>query len=767
MSGAAGAVAPFLEPGGGRGLDAAMLESMQGTSASAARGSAGLRGTLLGIALHGACLGALGCDGPPGDAPAEPGVWRLARHCRPRLSALDRELQPRPEHRLHLRRSAGEARIEVRETWGADALSPTPLPGVWSARPSVTLSLAARQLAREVRVDGVRFEPVVAEVAARALQGGATPPANSFAQLKGELLLACDESAPPGEVELRYRLPLGDFAAGHWRLAFPSFAGDGWLLVPDDEGACGSVEAPHSATLAGRLTLRVKDLSRPVGHERPARLHLRTDAGSTTAIELPAFDAEAPWVEVDWSPKAPWTRFEFHLEGSPAAALLDARWMPAEATASGNRPDVLVFLADTFRADLMRAYRGAPAGDDLDVTPQLDRWAAEQTLFRRSWSVSSWTLPAQASLLSGTAPHSHGAIASNRAVDDTTPFLASVFANAGYRCTAITDGLFLAPKYGLDAHFEWFDARAHRGEVDRRVGAAWDDKDPRPRFSYVQTYRAHAPYTASSATRAEFADALNPARNDGDGRAALDMRAAELEAAGRGLDANDPTLITAMERLRHLYVVGARDLDRMFARVRASFTAGAADPEQVVVVFTSDHGEAFGEHGVMDHGRAVFEHQVRVPLVIQAPDWDPGVREDAAQTLDLAPTLAALAGLEPDPRWTGRDLAAPAESERAVWTWQANGALEPQARGRILGDLKVLRSSPGSPPRIYDLERDPLERAPVDPTAPAAAHALAEFEAEEAEGLRLRPGAGRGLKLTGADRQALEAMGYLSPAAER
>lgn len=693
---------------------------------------------------------------------------RLSGGYQPALTALETELSPSPGHRVELKRAEGSASVEVREFWRAEALGATPLPGVWSARPSLTLSLSAQQRPRDVRVDGEPFLPVDASIAARALQGGAQLSAGNYAELEGELLVLCGGTEPPGEVELRYELPMGSFTTGRWRVDFANFAGDGWLLVPDAAGSGGAFEPDAPAETSGHLVLRVLDLDRRAAGGAPRRIELRADTGAEVRYELSPLDAEDPWLEVAWPLDAGWSRLEFGLDESLAAAVLDARWVPsAPSSSAAAHPDVLLFLADTFRADLMRAYRGAPAGDDLDVTPRLDAWAAENTLFRRSWSVSTWTLPAQASLLSGSSPVDIGATAPDRALDDDLPFLSQRFAESGYRCTAITDGLFAAPKHGLATGFEWFDARAHQGEVDERVGAAWEPRDPRPRFSYVQTYRTHSPYSASPAAREAFAGALQPAVDDPSARLELTALGAELEMGGRPLDRDNPELVASMERLRHLYVAGARDLDRMFEDVRERFVAGAADPERVVVVFTSDHGEAFGEHGLMDHGREVYEHQLRVPLVVDAPGWPAGVREDPVSTLDLAPTLAILAGVDPDPLWAGRDLQKSAPARRALWTWQANGVRRQQSRARIYGDLKVVRLDPEEDPVVFDVERDPLELAPLDSAEAGVAEALADFLEEEPGAMTVPPGAGRSLELSADDRRALEAMGYVTGAEDR
>lgn len=722
-------------------------------------------GAVAGLAI---CALTWACGGPGEGASGGPGeVLRLSERFLPGLGAFELERRPGPHRTLRLSRAEGRAEIEVVETWGALALGATPLPGVWSARPSLTLSMATGQPPRELWVDGQSFRVVDADFAARAIQEGTPPPVDSFAELGGEVLVCNGEEDRPSEVELRYQLPLGNFSTGRWRQTFRSFAGDGWLMLPDADQACGSVEFDDCAGTPGTLVLRALNLYRSTEGDVPARLTVSTDSDLSIDLPLPALDADTPWAELAWELDRLPPRMEFGLEGSLAAALLDARWVPRASRAEDPRPDVLVFVADTFRADLMRAYRGAPAGDPLELTPELDTWAAEHTLFRRSWSAASWTLPSQASLLSGVPPTEHGAFATDRGVDPGAPFLASAFASAGYRCTAITGGLFLAPKYGLSADFEWFDAEASRGEVHERVGSAWKGDDPRPRFSFVQTYLTHAPYAPSPAARAAFRGRLQLAADDPSARAALDRRGAELEAAGRVRFSEDPELVAIMEGLRHLYIAGARDLDRLFLDVRRSFEESATDPNQVAIAFTSDHGEAFGEHGLIDHGHAIYEHQMRVPLVIAAPGWAAAVREDAAHTLDLAPTLAAIAGVARDPRWVGRDLGQPASATRALWSWQANGGVEAQSRGRIFGDLKVLRTAAGEAPLAFDLRRDPLELEPLAEDAPRAVEAVAEFLAEESERVRVRPGAGRGLELSGDERKALEAMGYVSAPEER
>jgi arylsulfatase A-like enzyme len=77
-------------------------------------------------------------------------------------------------------------------------------------------------------------------------------------------------------------------------------------------------------------------------------------------------------------------------------------------------------------------------------------------------------------------------------------------------------------------------------------------------------------------------------------------------------------------------------------------------------MFTSDHGEAFGEHGQWDHRRSLHEEELLVPWVLR---WPQVVRDDSrldvqVSLLDLAPTLLGLARVAIPAGWQGRDLSA-------------------------------------------------------------------------------------------------------------
>jgi arylsulfatase A-like enzyme len=137
---------------------------------------------------------------------------------------------------------------------------------------------------------------------------------------------------------------------------------------------------------------------------------------------------------------------------------------------------------------------------------------------------------------------------------------------------------------------------------------------------------------------------------------------------------------------------------------------GCAD----VVLFTSDHGEAFWEHGVAEHGNGVWNEHLAVPLVLVAPGLASGTSSTLASLIDVPPTLASLAGIEPERGWGGVDLLAPAR-ERSVLAFQCDLHGAPSSLALFAGEKKLLFEDAPDGEGLqlraaFDLALDPEER---------------------------------------------------------
>lgn len=301
------------------------------------------------------------------------------------------------------------------------------------------------------------------------------------------------------------------------------------------------------------------------------------------------------------------------------------------AAVPARPPDVLLVTLDTTRADRLGSYGYAQAS-----TPHLDRLAAGGVRFERAISPVPLTLPAHASVLTGRYPFSHGVRNNGHfTLPDDVPTLAAQFAAAGYATAAFVSSYVLDRQFGLSRGFSHYDdgldpPRRNGAEVlelerrgDRTVQAALAWLAARrtavsangPVFLWVHLYDPHEPYAAPAAFAERF-----PGR--------------PYDAELAFVDASVGSLLDG---------VGA--------------AADGASGRPPLVVVTGDHGESLGDHGESTHGVFVYEAAIRVPLVVSWPgQLEPRVVRAPVRLVDIAPTLAALAGMPAFPGADGRDL---------------------------------------------------------------------------------------------------------------
>jgi choline-sulfatase len=162
--------------------------------------------------------------------------------------------------------------------------------------------------------------------------------------------------------------------------------------------------------------------------------------------------------------------------------------------------------------------------------------------------------------------------------------------------------------------------------------------------------------------------------------------------------------------------------------------------DRTVVIITSDHGEAFGEHGMIRHGFELWEELVRVPLIIRVPGVAPRHVQTPRSAIDLAPTILDLCGVPgPPPSDTDflngtslvPDLLTPngvEPRERPVFIDMAAGPNNADRQALIDGDKKLVASG-GRPLSLYDLDADPGETKDLLDDTAQAEPMIAKFKA--------------------------------------
>ncbi len=147
------------------------------------------------------------------------------------------------------------------------------------------------------------------------------------------------------------------------------------------------------------------------------------------------------------------------------------------------------------------------------------------------------------------------------------------------------------------------------------------------------------------------------------------------------------------------------------------FILGRSWAARTIIIFTSDHGEEFGEHGMTRHGFEVWQTLVHVPLMVLAPGAQPRVVDTPHSDVDLGPTILDLFGVPSDPAFEGTSIVGevygkPTEPRDVVVDLPATSD-NAKRRALIRGPKKLICFDDDNYCKLYDVDSDPLERSAI------------------------------------------------------
>jgi arylsulfatase A-like enzyme len=138
--------------------------------------------------------------------------------------------------------------------------------------------------------------------------------------------------------------------------------------------------------------------------------------------------------------------------------------------------------------------------------------------------------------------------------------------------------------------------------------------------------------------------------------------------------------------------------------------------DRTIVVITSDHGDAFGEHGFINHGQALYKELLHVPLIVYVPDNEPREVGGAVSPLDIVPTVAALTGIDvSDLQFEGESLVpqiffGKEDHDRVVF---AETNWPKPLRAAVSSRYKLVYNLQNNLDELYDLHADPWEKTNI------------------------------------------------------
>ncbi|HKA29664.1 MAG TPA: sulfatase [Candidatus Binatia bacterium] len=502
-----------------------------------------------------------------------------------------------------------------------------------------------------------------------------------------------------------------------------------WIMrgLETDRTETGTIPIPRGARLQVALGLSPALPGQPA---TPARFRVvahGTQGRSATVLERRldpgATPTDAGWVRVEADLDAardavgPEAHFTFEAEAEDAGPVPTfpvwgdptLTWPRAQKDVAAVRRNLVLVSIDTLRADRLGAY-----GAHRDTSPRLDALATESTLFETVVSPAPWTLPSHASMMTGLYGCAHGIVGPGlgKAFPDGVVPLAEHLRDAGYTTAAFTEDGFVDPVSFARGFGSYWENRDGSDRVPATVAhaAAWlRDEATEPFLLFFHTYQSHDPYFSPP----EYERMLSTA--DG---------------------ASHPASATPHGQELLKYDAAVRYTDTAIAPLLDAVRSGPRG--RTLLVVTSDHGEAFGEHGTVGHGAELYEEVLRVPLFV----WGPGLVAPGRRVpglvgvVDVTPTILDLLGFPVPTGISGVSLAPQVRAGSTVLPvtdrilFSENSLHDRYRLAARWPRWKAVWDTPG--PQTFDLDRDPGELQPVtsaDLTDQATA-ARARFEQE-------------------------------------
>lgn len=407
----------------------------------------------------------------------------------------------------------------------------------------------------------------------------------------------------------------------------------------------------------------------------------------------------------------------------PAANLSTSQFASRSGRGATRRPNVIFILSDDQRPDTIHAL-----GNERIRTPHLDRLVERGHVFHRAYCMGSTVpavcLPSRSMLMTSRTlyhlpnPKSVSAVAG-------TPLLPRVLNAAGYDTLrtgkAGNHPAYADPEFGKNFNVPR-STTCSTTHADTAIEFLREERDDQPFFLYVALASPHDPRVAPQ----EFMDLYGPddVNLPANYLPVHPFDNGEMTVRDELLAAWPRTPQVIAEHLADYYSV-ITYMDAEIGRILAALDE-AGERDNTYVIFSSDHGLAIGSHGLMGK-QNLYEHSMRVPLVIAGPGIEPSESNSALVYLhDLFPTICDLVNTEIPVGVEGHSLLPVLRGERPSVRDSIFTGYRDVQRAVCDNRWKLIRYPQINRSQLFDLENDPHELHDLA-ASPEQSHQLARL----------------------------------------
>ena len=426
------------------------------------------------------------------------------------------------------------------------------------------------------------------------------------------------------------------------------------------------------------------------------------------------------------------------------ASAIPHRYRSDASPGSPQKPNLVLILIDTLRRDHVSCLGKPPQV----LTPEIDLEATGAIRFAGAYSTSSWTIPAMASLWTGSWPAGHQLTDLSLQLPPWRVWLPDLLQRRGYETVAFVGNALLTPDEGWAQGFNYYDLYDHRVERNLALLNLYhllfegrSSSEPEVvvgplRVRKIPGFRRNAYYPYATAD--ELLERAIPF---------IQQRPARTEAPlflyVHFMDPHMPYLPHPeyrdvggeiagglQERWRQFYREEIAYCDSRVGRLLNALKASGILDDALLVI-TSDHGEEFWEHGGYDHGNTLYEEVTRVPLIMRrypTKELNGRTVEEPVSLADLLPTIAAALELdlpEEEQKWIAGVNALKAEAggqarrglAMELWNWERHQRTK-TAWLETPWKYLVTETRESRREELYHLQNDPGENSDLAGSQP-------------------------------------------------